>query len=116
MRLPGADERCGPLLELEHVQRQLGLGTPIVEGVATIAVAQIIGTTSRAQDFDGSECDDVECAADQIRAARQREIARERSPIGLMLGRAQRRQIVDPAILPLAHEDTQPDPVAQPRD
>jgi hypothetical protein len=52
VRLPGSDTRCGPLLELGHVQRQLHLGAPILEGVSTIAVAQIIGTTSRAQDFD----------------------------------------------------------------
>ncbi|MGH2418328.1 MAG: hypothetical protein ACRDFY_08350, partial [Candidatus Limnocylindria bacterium] len=53
MRLPVADRRCGPLLELGHVRRQLHLGAPIAEGEATIAVAHIIGTTSRAQDFDG---------------------------------------------------------------
>lgn len=52
MRLPGSDSRCGPLLELDNLQRQLHLGAPILEGLATIAVAQIIGTTSRAQDFD----------------------------------------------------------------
>lgn len=52
MRLPRSETRCGPLLELEHVQRQLHLGAPILEGVTTIAVAQIIGTTSRARDFD----------------------------------------------------------------
>ena len=52
MRLPGSDHRCGPLLELGHVQRRLHLGAPIVEGTATIAVACIIGTASRAQDFD----------------------------------------------------------------
>ena len=52
MRLPGSETRCGPLLELDHVQRQLRLGAPILEGVTTIAVEQIIGTTSRGQDFD----------------------------------------------------------------
>ena len=52
MRLPGSDHRCGPLLELEHVQRRLSLGAPIIEGTATIPVACIIGTASRAQDFD----------------------------------------------------------------
>jgi len=52
MRLPGSDHRCGPLLELGHVQRRLHLGAPIIEGTATIPVACIIGTASRAQDFD----------------------------------------------------------------
>ncbi len=52
MRLPGTEHRCGPLFELGHVRRQLHLGAPIAEGEATIAVAHIIGTTSRAQDFD----------------------------------------------------------------
>lgn len=52
MRLPGSDHRCGPLLELGHVQRRLHLGAPIIEGTATISVGCIIGTASRAQDFD----------------------------------------------------------------
>jgi hypothetical protein len=53
MRLPGTDPDCGPLLELGLIQRQLRLGAPIEEGVATIAVAHIVGTVSRARDFDG---------------------------------------------------------------
>lgn len=54
MRLPGAPERgCGPMLELGLIQRQLRLGPPVFDGVETIRVAQIIGTTSRARDFDG---------------------------------------------------------------
>lgn len=54
MRLPGAAEPdCGPMLELGLIQRRLRLGAPVFEGVETIPVAQIIGTTSRARDFDG---------------------------------------------------------------
>jgi hypothetical protein len=53
VRLPGTEPDCGPLLELGHIQRQLRLGPPVFEGVATIEVAQIIGTVGRARDFDG---------------------------------------------------------------
>jgi hypothetical protein len=53
MRLPGTEPDCGPLLELGHIQRQLRLSPPTFEGVDTIAVAQVIGTVSRARDFDG---------------------------------------------------------------
>jgi hypothetical protein len=53
MRLPGTEPDCGPLLELGQIQRQLRLGPPVFEGDATIEVAQIIGTVSRARDFDG---------------------------------------------------------------
>lgn len=41
------------MLELGLIQRQLRLGPPVFEGGQTIRVAQIIGTTSRAHDFDG---------------------------------------------------------------
>jgi hypothetical protein len=41
------------MLELGLIQRQLHLGPPVFEGVETISVAQIVGTTSRAHDFDG---------------------------------------------------------------
>ena len=41
------------MLELGIIQRQLRLGPPVFDGVETIRVAQIIGTTSRARDFDG---------------------------------------------------------------
>lgn len=41
------------MLELGLIQRRLRLGAPVFEGVETIPVAQIIGTTSRARDFDG---------------------------------------------------------------
>lgn len=53
MRLPGSDHDCGPLLELGHIRHQLGLGSPVDEGAATIAVADIIGTAGRVRDFDG---------------------------------------------------------------
>jgi hypothetical protein len=53
MRFLHAERECGPLLELAQLQRQFRLGSPIAEGVATIAVDQIVGTASRAQDFDG---------------------------------------------------------------
>jgi len=44
---------CGPLLDLDEVRRQLHLGSPLPEGIGTIAVAQIVGTAGRARDFDG---------------------------------------------------------------
>lgn len=53
MRLIGKDRDCGPLMDLDQLQRQLHLGAPVVEGLATIRVAHIIGSVSRAQDFDG---------------------------------------------------------------
>ena len=52
MRLPGTPHECGPLLELGWISRQLDLGTPIDEGVATIPVAQIVGSVQRSRDFD----------------------------------------------------------------
>lgn len=45
--------RDGPLLELDWIRRQLELGAPVTEGVQTIRVDQIIGTATRARDFDG---------------------------------------------------------------
>ena len=53
MRLFGSDPDCGPLLELGQIQRQLRLSPPVFEGIATIPVAQVIGTVDRAGDFDG---------------------------------------------------------------
>lgn len=53
MRLPGSSTGCGPLLELGWLSRQLHLGTPVVEGIATIPVAQIVGSVQRGRDFDG---------------------------------------------------------------
>ncbi len=52
MRL-GRARDCGDLLEFDHVKRSLGLGQPHLEGEATIAVADIVGTASRGGDFDG---------------------------------------------------------------
>jgi hypothetical protein len=37
----------------DQVRRSLGLGQPILQGEATIAVADIIGTVGRVADFDG---------------------------------------------------------------
>jgi hypothetical protein len=56
MRLPVVDHEheCGPMLELGHIQRQLHLGAPVDEGMATIPVAQIIGSAGRARDFDSA--------------------------------------------------------------
>lgn len=53
MRIPAARPDCGPLLELSQIQRQLHLGSPVFEGQRTIEVAHVIGTTGRANDFDG---------------------------------------------------------------
>jgi hypothetical protein len=52
MRLPGTPHECGPLFEYRWISRQLDLAAPIVEGVETIPVAQIVGSVSRARDFD----------------------------------------------------------------
>jgi hypothetical protein len=41
-----------PLLDLDDVRHQLGLGMPHAAGSDTIAVADIVGTTGRARDFD----------------------------------------------------------------
>jgi hypothetical protein len=37
----------------DQVRRSLGLGQPILEGEATIAVADIVGTVGRVANFDG---------------------------------------------------------------
>ena len=42
------------MLELGQIQRQLHLGSAVDEGIATIAVANIIGSAGRARDFDGA--------------------------------------------------------------
>ena len=42
------------MLELSHIQRQLRLGAAVEEGVATIPVANVIGSAGRARDFDGA--------------------------------------------------------------
>jgi hypothetical protein len=42
------------MLELGHVQRQLRLERAVDEGIATIAVAHIIGSAGRARDFDAA--------------------------------------------------------------
>ena len=52
MRLGGA-RGCGDLLMFDQVRRSLGLGLPRLEGEATIAVADIVGTVGRSADFDG---------------------------------------------------------------
>ena len=53
MRLPGTPRECGPLWELGWISRQLGLGTPVLEGIDTIPVADVVGTVERGRDFDG---------------------------------------------------------------
>src|SRR5215210_6420032 len=52
MRLPGTPRECGPLWELGWISRQLGLGTPVLEGTDTVSVSAIIGTVERGRDFD----------------------------------------------------------------
>jgi len=52
MRL-GRTRDCGELLMFDQVRRSIGLGQPTLEGEATIAVADIVGTVGRAADFDG---------------------------------------------------------------
>jgi hypothetical protein len=51
MRLRRRD--CGDLLVFDHVRRALDLGRPRVEGDATIALRDIVGTLARGGDFDG---------------------------------------------------------------
>lgn len=53
MRLASTGKACGTLLELDEIRRRLHLGAPVIEGEATIQVAQVIGTVGRAGDFDG---------------------------------------------------------------
>ena len=49
----GRARGCGDLLTFDQVRRSLGLGQPRLEGEATIAVADIVGTVGRSADFDG---------------------------------------------------------------
>jgi hypothetical protein len=44
---------CGDLLQFDEVRRRLHLGMPQLEGEATIALADIVGSLGRAKDFDG---------------------------------------------------------------
>lgn len=44
---------CGDLLQFDDVRRRLHLGMPQLEGEATIALADIVGSLGRAKDFDG---------------------------------------------------------------
>jgi hypothetical protein len=44
---------CGDLLQFDEIRRRLHLGMPQLEGEATIALADIVGSVGRAQDFDG---------------------------------------------------------------
>jgi len=52
MRRAGS-RNCGDLLMFDQVRRSLGLGQPLPEGEATIAVSDIVGTVGRKADFDG---------------------------------------------------------------
>lgn len=44
---------CGDLLQFDEIRRQLHLGMPQLEGDATIALADIVGSLGRPKDFDG---------------------------------------------------------------
>jgi hypothetical protein len=44
---------CGDLLQFDEVRRRLHLGMPQLEGEATIALADIVGSLGRSKDFDG---------------------------------------------------------------
>ncbi|MGZ8805210.1 MAG: hypothetical protein ACXWZG_07925 [Microbacterium sp.] len=70
MRL-GRSRDCGDLLMFDHVRRALGLGMPSDEGTATIAVADIIGTVGRANDFDGCFRPRDPAMVDRLRAIRR---------------------------------------------
>jgi hypothetical protein len=52
MRLPRTRD-CGDLLLFDEVRRSLRLGRPLWEGDETIRVEDVVGTTGRADDFDG---------------------------------------------------------------
>ncbi len=49
----GRSRDCGELLMFDEVRRRLDLGLPQYEGLATIALSDIVGTFGRAADFDG---------------------------------------------------------------
>jgi hypothetical protein len=49
----GRGRECGDLLMFDEVRRRLSLGMPQHEGFQTIRLADIVGTFSRAGDFDG---------------------------------------------------------------
>lgn len=71
MRIPGSRD-CGELLVFEEVRRRLHLGAPLLEGADTIRVADIIGTVSRAGDFDGCFRPREPRLANRIRQIRDR--------------------------------------------
>lgn len=52
MTLRGSRD-CGDLLQFDDVRRRLHLGMPQLQGDATIALADIVGSLGRAKDFDG---------------------------------------------------------------
>ena len=93
----------------EHVYR------PTVESTRA-SVGDVIDSCSDADVFLaihrqrlawwGSECDDIECAAQQLLASRQLEAARNRSIIDAVLRRDATREAAAPPILPLSdHAD-----------
>lgn len=49
----GRTRDCGELLQFDEIRRRLHVGMPQVEGEATIALADIVGSVGRAGDFDG---------------------------------------------------------------
>jgi hypothetical protein len=64
---------CGPLLDFEEVRRRLQLGTRQGAGTQEIAIDQIIGSVSRAHEFDGCFrplTERLRDVLDQIRRAR----------------------------------------------
>ena len=63
----------------------------------------------QARGYWGSECDAAECAADQVLATTRRAAARDRSPIGVVLGLAGRRQAPAPVLLPSLIRTSRPD-------
>jgi hypothetical protein len=64
---------CGPLLDFEEVRRRLQLGTRQAAGTHEIVISQIIGSVSRAHEFDGCFrplTERLRDVLDQIRRAR----------------------------------------------
>ncbi|MGH2380605.1 MAG: hypothetical protein ACRDG7_05215 [Candidatus Limnocylindria bacterium] len=83
MRIPGSRD-CGELLVFEEVRRRLHLGAPQIEGTDTIKVADIIGTVSRAGDFDGCFRPREPRLASRIRQIRDRNPDAFNQPIDVV--------------------------------
>lgn len=111
-------ERAGRVLPWPEVARDWYENTyrPTVADTRK-AVGSLIDTCSDADVFLaihrqrlawwGSECDDVDCAAQLLLASRQLEAARRRSLLSSILNRGAPREPAPPSILPLSESSDQ---------